>query len=55
MKFVKVEGDENEEIIEEYEISAYPTFALFKKGQKLDTKSGILDEGKLKEFINSKK
>ena len=54
VKFVKVNGDELEEIIEEYEISGYPTFALFKNGNLLDTKSGRMDENTLKNFIKSK-
>ena len=53
-KFVKVNGDEFEEIIEEYEISGYPTFALFKNGNLLDTKGGRMDENTLKSFIKSK-
>ena len=52
--FVKINGDDFEDLIEEYEISGFPTFALFKKGELLDTKSGKLDENALKAFINTK-
>ena len=54
MKFYKVNGEELEDIIEEYEISGYPTFALFKGGKMIDAKSGRLDENALKNFIKSK-
>ena len=54
VKFIKVNGDDYEEIIEEYEISGYPTFALFKGGKLLDSKSGRMDENTLKNFIKSK-
>ena len=51
---MKVNGDDFEDIIEEYEISGFPTFALFKKGKILDSKSGKMDEAALKKFIQSK-
>ena len=54
VKFVKINGDEFEELIEKYEISGFPTFALFKKGELLDSKSGRMDEDTLKKFIQSK-
>ena len=51
--FYKVNGEELEDLIEEYEISGYPTFALFKDGKMLDNKSGRMDENGLKKFIQS--
>ncbi len=54
VKFYKVNGEELEDIIEEYEVSGYPTFALFKGGKMIDSKSGRLDENALKNFIKSK-
>jgi thioredoxin 1 len=54
VKFIKVNGDDYEDIIEEYEISGYPTFALFKGGKLLDSKSGRMDENTLRSFIKSK-
>ncbi len=54
VKFYKLNGDEFEDIIEEYEISGYPTFSLFKGGKMIDSKSGRLDENSLKKFIQSK-
>ena len=54
VKFAKVEGDSNEEIIDEQEVAGFPTFSLYKSGKKLGFKSGMLDENKLTEFIKSK-
>ena len=53
--FIKINGDDFEDIIEEFEISGYPTFALFKKGKLIDSKSGKMDEKALKNFIQSQK
>ena len=53
VKFIKVNGEDFEDLIEEYEISGYPTFALFKDGKLLDSKSGRMDENSLKQFIQS--
>ena len=39
--------------MEKCEISAFPTFVLFKKGKLLDSKPGKLDENEFKKFINS--
>ena len=52
--FIKVNGEDFEDLVEEYEISGYPTFALFKNGELLDTKSGKMDLNTLKQFIQSK-
>ena len=41
-------------MMEEYEISGFPTFALFKDGKLLASKSGRMDENALKQFIQSK-
>ena len=54
MKFLKVNGDDFEDIIEEYDISGYPTFGLFKGGKLIDSKSGKMDEATFKKFIQSK-
>ena len=51
VKFCKVVGDDNEEILEKYDISAFPTFALFKNGKEIDRKYGKMNEGDLKKFI----
>ena len=54
VKFVKVNGDDFEELVEKYEIAGFPTFALFKNGEMLDSKSGKMDEATLKKYIESK-
>ena len=53
-KFIKVNSEENEEIIDMYEINAFPTFGLFKKGQLIDTKIGRFDDVSMKKFIKAK-
>ena len=54
VKFVKVNGDDFEDIIDEYEIFGYPTFALFRDSKMLDTHLGKIEESGLKKFIQSK-
>ena len=54
VKFIKVNGDENEEIIEKWNISSFPTFCLIKKGELIDTKIGRFDETEFKKFIKGK-
>ena len=46
-------GDLSPELIEKYDIAGFPTFALFKNGKLVDTKSGKMDEKVLKQFIKS--
>lgn len=47
---LKVDVDEIEELVGEYEIEVMPTFVFKRKGQHLDTLSGS-NEDKLKELI----
>ncbi len=54
VKFVKVNGDDFEDLIEKYEVSGYPTFAVFKDGELVESKSGKMDEETLKKFIKEK-
>ncbi len=51
--FIKVNGDDFEEIIEQYDISGYPSFGVFKRWELIDFKSGKMDEKALKKFIKS--
>ncbi len=53
MKFVKINEDNGNELIEKYDVAGFPTFALFKNGKLIDTKSGKMDEKVLKDFIKS--
>jgi len=55
VKFIKVESTENKEIIEKAGISAYPSFYLYKNGEKVDEMRGADEEGlklKIKQLIN---
>ena len=38
--FAKVDVDENEDVAEEYDIQAMPTFLVFKSGSKVDSMTG---------------
>ena len=51
--FIKVNGDDFEEIIEQYDIFGYPLFGVFKRWEWIDFKSGKMDEKALKKFIKS--
>ena len=49
--FIKVNGYDFEEIIEQYDISGYPSFGVFKRWELIDFKSGKMDEKALKKFF----
>ncbi len=53
MKFLKVNEENGADLIEKYDISGFPTFAIFKNGKLIDSRSGKMDEKTLKEFIKS--
>ncbi|XP_041475156.1 thioredoxin-1-like [Lytechinus variegatus] len=50
VKFGKVNVDDAEEVAQKYEVSAMPTFILFKDGKKFDTIVGA-NEAKLREGV----
>merc|ERR1712241_248688 len=55
VKYIKVEQTENKEINEKAGVSCYPSFYLYKNGEKVDTLEGADDEGlklKIKKLIN---
>jgi thioredoxin 1 len=52
IKFVKVDSDEHEELMEDYSVYALPTFALFLSGQVVATHAGALTKENLKEFLH---
>jgi len=53
VKFLKINEDDGGDLVEKYDIAGFPTFALFKNGKLIDTKSGKMDEKVLKDFIKS--
>ena len=48
--FAKVNVDENDEVATSQEVSAMPTFKLYKDGKKVDELTGA-NEAKLRELI----
>ena len=54
VKFVKVNGDDFEDLIEKYEVSGQTTCAVLKDGELVESKSGKMDEETLKKFIKEK-
>merc|ERR1712156_327157 len=57
VKYIKVEQTENKEIIEKAGVVCYPSFYLYKNGEKVDTLEGADDEGlklKIKKLIKEK-
>lgn len=52
--FAKVDVDEAQEIAEEYEIQAMPTFLVFANGMKVDSMAGA-NEAKLRALIEKNK
>jgi len=55
VKFIKVEQTENKEIMEKAGVSCYPSFYLYKNGEKVDKLEGADEDGlklKIKTMIN---
>ncbi len=53
MKFIRINEENGGDLIEKYDIAGFPTFALFKNGKMVDSKSGKMEESELKELIES--
>ena len=51
---VKVNLDENQDLAMKYSIRSIPTLLLFKQGQLIDTKVGLLPKSDLVDWISSK-
>ena len=51
---VKVNLDENQDLAMKYSIRSIPTLLLFKDGQLIDTKIGLLPKSDLVEWLGSK-
>ncbi len=51
VKFVKVDVDENGDVAQEYGVMSIPALKLFKNGEVVDEKVGMLMKDQLKTFI----
>ena len=54
LKVAKVNLDENQDLAMKYSIRSIPTLLLFKKGELIDTKVGLLPKSDLVEWLGSK-
>ena len=54
LQVVKVNLDENQDLAMKYSIRSIPTLLLFKGGELIDTKVGLLPKSDLVEWLSSK-
>jgi len=54
LQVVKVNLDENQDLAMKYSIRSIPTLLLFKEGELIDTKVGLLPKSDLVEWLASK-
>ncbi len=54
VNIIKVNLDENQELAMKYSIRSIPTLLLFKEGDLLDTKIGLLPKKDIMEWLRSK-
>ena len=54
VNIIKVNLDENQELAMKYLIRSIPTLLLFKEGDLLDTKIGLLPKKDIMEWLRSK-
>lgn len=52
LKVIKIDVDKNQPIAQRFGVRSIPTFILFKKGEKLGTKAGVLTKRDLKQWIS---
>jgi thioredoxin 1 len=52
IKFVKLDTDDHEDTVDQYNIQGLPTFAVFKNGEIVATHSGAISRDPLKSFID---
>ncbi len=53
VKIVKVDVDENPTVASAYDVRTIPTMIVFKKGEVVDTKIGVLPKQRLQEWIET--
>lgn len=51
IKIVKINIDQNPEVPAQFGVRSIPTLTLFKEGQAISTKVGVLPKGKIVEWI----
>ena len=54
IKFLKINGEDFDDLMEKYEIAGFPTFILIKNGELANSKAGKMTLDDLKKFIQSK-
>tara|TARA_B100000963_G_C22269926_1_gene512265 strand:+ start:89 stop:412 length:324 start_codon:yes stop_codon:yes gene_type:complete len=54
LQVVKINLDENQDLAMKYSIRSIPTLLLFKEGELIDTKVGLLPKSDLVEWLKSK-
>lgn len=52
LKVIKIDVDNNQVIAQRFGVRSIPTFILFKKGEKLGTKAGVLTKRELNQWVN---
>ena len=53
VKFVKVNFDENEKLVEDFKIQAIPHLMVFSGGKKVAETEGYMDEAELSKFVDA--
>lgn len=53
VKIVKIDVDKNQALAEKYQVRGVPTLILFKNGEQLWRKSGIMQKAELVELVRS--
>jgi thioredoxin 1 len=51
VKIGKVNVDENEQLTEKYQVSAMPTLILFKNGEIIDRRTGVMPASEIRKWI----
>lgn len=53
VKIVKIDVDRNQPLAEKYQVRGVPTLILFKKGQQVWRKSGVVQKAELVQLLNT--